>query len=234
MVIPGPKPELGHKWANMREIPRKDNMIELSEIQVRVLGCLVEKESTTPEQYPLTLNALRTACNQKTAREPVKNYTEGEVGRTVRELEGLKCVHEVWGSRAPRYEHRLDKVLSLYRKGMAILCVLMLRGPQTPGELRTNAQRLFEFEDLYDVQYELGRMASGDTPLVVALPRQPGQKEGRYAHLLSGTPDMSVVMTASPARSSTAARQDELAARVDQLESQLAEVLARLEQLENG
>jgi len=202
-------------------------MIELSDIQVRVLGCLLEKERTTPDQYPLTLNALRTACNQKTARDPVTDYSEGEVGHTVRELEGLKCVQEVWGSRVPRYEHKLDKVLGLYRKGLAILCVLMLRGPQTLGELRTNSHRLFDFEDLDDVQYELGRLAAAEPPLVVALPRQPGQKEGRYAHLLAGEPDVSA-MAAAP----RPAASGNLAARIDELEAQLVAVLERLERLE--
>lgn len=204
-------------------------MIQLSEIQARVLACLVEKERTTPEQYPLTVNSLRIACNQKTAREPVTSYTEGAVGHTLRELEALKLVREQWGARAPKYEHRLDKELGLFPKAMALLSTLMLRGPQTPGELRTHAQRLFAFDDLDDVQYELGRLAAAEPPLVLALPRQPGQKEGRYAHLLCGTPELPEpsAARATPARGG-------LEARIDELEAQLAGVLERLERLEGN
>jgi len=205
-------------------------MNELSEIQARVLGCLMEKERTTPEQYPLTLNALRNACNQKSARHPVTAYTEGEVGHTVRELESLKLVREVWGARAPKYEHRLDKELNLYRKGIAVLSTLMLRGPQTLGELRTHSQRLFAFDDLDDVHFELEKMAKADPPLVTALPRQPGQKEGRYAHLLCGAPQVAE----APGRPAPAPRTSGLEARVAQLEAQLETVIERLERLESG
>lgn len=205
-------------------------MHELSEIQARVLGCLMEKERTTPEQYPLSLNALRNACNQKSARNPVTAYTEGEVGHTVRELEALKLVREVWGARVPKYEHRADKELGLYRKGIAVLSTLMLRGPQTLGELRTHSQRLFAFDDLDDVQYELEKLAKADPPMVTALPRQPGQKEGRYAHLLCGEPRI----TEMPGRSAPAPRSSGLEARVEQLEAQLQGVLERLERLEGG
>lgn len=162
---------------------------ELTPMQVRVLGCLVEKKETTPDQYPLTLNALRSACNQKTARDPVVAYTEGEVGHTLRELESLGLVREAWGARVAKYEHLAGKALGLQSKGLALLCVLMLRGPQTIGELRTNSHRLFAFDDLDDVNYTLSRLAENDPPRVVCLPRQPGQKEARYAHLLSGPPD---------------------------------------------
>ena len=164
-------------------------MNTLTPIQIRVLGCLIEKKHTTPEQYPLTLNGLRTACNQKTARQPVTTYTEGEVGHTVRELESLGLVREAWGARVAKYEHQAGKALGLQSKGLALLCPLMLRGPQTPGELKTNAHRLFEFDDLDDVQYTLQRLAEHEPPLVVALPRQPGQKEVRFAQLLGGEPD---------------------------------------------
>jgi uncharacterized protein YceH (UPF0502 family) len=155
----------------------------LTPIQIRVLGCLIEKKQTTPEQYPLTLNGLRTACNQKTARQPVTAYTEGEVGHTVRELEASGLVREAWGARVAKYEHQAGKVLGLQSKGLALLCPLMLRGPQTPGELKTNAHRLFEFDDLDDVQYTLQRLAEHEPPLVMALPRQPGQKAERVTEL---------------------------------------------------
>jgi len=193
-------------------------MNELKPIQIRVLGCLIEKEATTPEQYPLTLNALRTACNQKTARHPVANYTEGEVGHTARELEGLGWVREAWGARVARYEHLAGKMLGLQSKGLALLCPLMLRGPQTPGELKANAQRLFAFGDIDDVMYVLQRLAEQEPPLVRALPRMPGQKEVRYAHLLGGEPDLAEIeaLAARSAESAPAANQ---AARIEALEA---------------
>ena len=137
-------------------------LTELTPMQVRVLGALMEKKETTPDQYPLTLNALRNACNQKSARNPVVAFTEGQVGHTVRELEGLGLVREAWGARVAKYEHQAGKVLGLQSKGLALVCVLMLRGPQTPGELRTNTQRLCELGDLDDVHYALQRLAEHD------------------------------------------------------------------------
>lgn len=202
-------------------------MNELSEIQVRVLGCLVEKERTTPDQYPLTENALRNACNQKSSRAPVTAYTAAEVGHTVRELEALKLVRGAWGARVPKYEHRLDKELGLYRKGMAVLATLMLRGPQTLGEIKTHSHRLFDFDDLDDVHYELERLAAHEPPLATALPRQPGQKEGRYAHLLCGEPVVPDAPASAAQRPATG-----LEARIDSLEAQLIELAARLERLE--
>ena len=165
-------------------------MNELTPIQARVLGCLMEKKETTPDQYPLSLNALRNACNQRSSRDPVMNCTEGEVGHAVRELEGMKLVSEVWGSRVPRYEHTVAKALGLHSKGIALLSTLMLRGPQTLGELRNHSNRLYAFDDLDDVQFALQKLAEHEPPLATALPRQPGQKEGRFAHLLCGEPEL--------------------------------------------
>jgi hypothetical protein len=207
----------------------------LTPIQIRVLGCLIEKKETTPEQYPLTLNALRVACNQKTARQPVSNYTEGEVGRTVRELESLGYVREAWGARTARYEHLAGKVLDLQNKGLALLCPMMLRGPQTPGELKINAGRLFQFADLDDVHYALQRLAEHAPPLVMALPRLPGQKEVRYCQLLGGEPDLAE-LEAQAARHSTAdvggaglaARVDALEAALESLQEEIAELRTRL------
>jgi hypothetical protein len=200
-------------------------MNELKPIQIRVLGCLIEKEATTPEQYPLSLNALRIACNQKTARQPVTNYTEGEVGHTVRELAGMGWVREAWGARVARYEHLAGKVLGLQSKGLALLCPMMLRGPQTPGELKTNAQRLFQFEDLDDVHYVLQRLAEQEPPLVRPLPRMPGQKETRYLHLLGGEPDLAE-LEALAAQAAESAAADGLAGGM------VGELAARLETLE--
>ena len=199
---------------------------ELTAMQVRVLGALMEKKETTPDQYPLTLNALRNACNQKTARNPVVAYTEGQVGHTVRELEGLGLVREAWGARVAKYEHEAGKALGLQSKGLALMCALMLRGPQTLGELRTNTQRLYEFNDLDDVHYMLQRLAEHEPPLAVCLPRLPGQKEARYAHLLSGAPDPADF--AAPAAVPAAPAGADLEARVTALEAEVAELREEL------
>jgi len=204
-------------------------MNDLSIIQVRVLGCLVEKKQTTPDQYPLTLNAVRNACNQKTARNPVSTYSEGEIGHTLRELESLGLVREAWGARVAKYEHKAEKGLDLQSKSMALLCPLMLRGPQTPGELKTNSHRLYDFEDLDDIHHMLHRLSEHEPPLVMALPRQPGQKEERYVHLLSGEPDM-----AEMASFATTPAPGGLAARVEVLEMELEALKARLEKIEGA
>ena len=203
-------------------------MNDLTPIQVRVLGCLLEKKETTPEQYPLTLNALRNACNQKSSRYPVVNYSEGEVGHTLRELEALDLVREEWGARVPKYQHVANKALSLYSQGIALICVLMLRGPQTLRELKTNSHRLFDFGDLDDVQFAVQHLIEREPPLVAALPRQAGQKEGRFAHLLSGEPDIP-----EPSRPVAAASSSPgLEARVAELETQLEDLQNRLKAIE--
>jgi uncharacterized protein YceH (UPF0502 family) len=205
------------------------DLTELTPMQVRVLGALMEKKETTPDQYPLTLNALRNACNQKSARNPVVAFTEGQVGHTVRELEGLGLVREAWGARAAKYEHLAGKALGLPSKGLALMCVLMLRGPQTPGELRTNTQRLWEFGDLDDVHYALQRLQEHDPPFVTCLPRVPGQKEARYAHLLSGEPDPEDYPKDAPTAHPTV--DEGLEARVATLETEVAELRRELSAL---
>lgn len=202
-------------------------MIELNPLQARVLGSLMEKKETTPEQYPLTLNALKNACNQKTARLPVTAYLEGEIGHTLRELESMGMVREAWGARVAKYEHTAGKALGLQSKGLALLCPLMLRGPQTLGELKTHSHRLFEFDDLDDVQYTLQRLVEHDPPLVVSLPRQPGQKEVRYAHLLCGEPDI----PDTPAPSGPARSTGGLEARVAALEEEVESLKEKISQL---
>jgi len=202
-------------------------MNELTLIQTRVLGCLIEKKETTPDQYPLTLNALRNACNQKTTRNPVTSYTEGEVGHTLRELESLGLVREVWGARVAKYEHQAGKILQLQSKGLALLCPLMLRGPQTLGELKTNSHRLYPFDDLEDVQYMLQRLVEHEPALVISLPRQPGQKEDRFAHLLCGEPDIPEPI----ARPGGTPVDDSLIERVESLESQLESLQIEVDRL---
>lgn len=203
-------------------------MDTLTATQARVLACLMEKKETTPDQYPLTLNALRNACNQKTARDPVVSYTEGEVGHTLRELESLQLVREQWGARVAKYEHTANKALGLHSKGIALLCTLMLRGPQTLGELKTNSHRQYAFDDLDDVQFALQQLMDHEPALVTALPRQPGQKEGRFAHLLCGEPEIQ-----EPVRSSPPVINQGLEARVAELESLVAELQKRIGEIEN-
>lgn len=204
------------------------NFGTLSAMQVRVLGCLMEKAETTPEQYPLTINSLRLACNQKTARFPVVNYSEGDVGHTVRELQSLGFVKEAWGARVAKYEHLAGKMLGLQSKGLAVMCALLLRGPQTLAEIKTSTYRLHEFGDLDDVAHMLGRLAEHEPPLAMVLPRLAGQKEVRYVHLLSGEPDLSKLEFRSSAAAATSA---DLEARVEALEHAVQELRERIEAL---
>ena len=160
----------------------------LSEVETRVLGSLVEKELTTPDYYPLSLNALLNACNQKSNRDPVMNLNENSVSQALRSLdkEGLAGRADGMDNRVTKFEHRLQEAFNFDRREIAILCELLLRGPQTPGELRSRADRMHPFDDLGQVQSTLQRLAQREPPLVKMLPRQPGTKESRYAHLLSG------------------------------------------------
>ena len=160
----------------------------LSEVETRVLGSLVEKELTTPDYYPLSLNALLNACNQKSNRDPVMNLNENAVSQALRSLdkEGLAGRADGMDNRVTKFEHRLQEAFNFDRREIAILCELLLRGPQTPGELRSRADRMHPFDDLGQVQSTLQRLAQREPPLVKMLPRQPGTKESRYTHLLSG------------------------------------------------
>jgi len=159
---------------------------ELTDIEVRVLGCLIEKEMTTPEYYPLSLNALVNACNQKSNRNPVVSYDENTA---LQALDDLKEIHFAWQSdaaRVPKYEHRFGKTFNLVAREMAILCVLMVRGPQTMGELRSRSERMYAFSDLDEVSETIRSLE--EMSLIRQMPRQPGQKESRFAHLLAGEP----------------------------------------------
>lgn len=162
--------------------------IVLSAVAARVLGSLVEKEITTPEYYPLSLNALVNACNQKNNRDPVMSLDEDEVRQGLHGLEdhGLAGARRGADSRVAKYEHHLQEVFNFTRGEIAVMAVLLLRGPQTPGELRGRGERMHRFEELSDVQSTLQRLMQREVPLVKVLARQPGTKEARYAHLLSG------------------------------------------------
>jgi len=164
--------------------------VELTTEERRVLGCLVEKERTTPQTYPLTLNSLRLACNQTTARDPVVRYEDGEVETALTSLRAaglIRIVHSPH-NRATKYRHVLGDVLEIGDGGVALLAVLMLRGPQTVGELHARTERLHRFEGLAEVQTELEALAANDPALAVRLERRPGQKDARWTHLLGGSP----------------------------------------------
>jgi uncharacterized protein YceH (UPF0502 family) len=196
-------------------------------IQARVLGSLIEKEVSTPEYYPLSLNALVNACNQKNNREPVMHLEEHEVREALQNLEDQQLAGPARGadSRVTKYEHHLQEVFNFTRAETAILCELLLRGPQTPGELRNRAERLYHFEEVADVTSVLQRLAQREPALVAPLSRQPGAREVRYSHLLSGEPVVQAPSPAEPASSSsTHDRLIQLENEVAQLRKEMAEL----------
>src|SRR5579875_1238877 len=170
-------------------------MLTLNAAEIRVLGSLIEKEITTPEYYPLSLNALVNACNQKSSRDPVMELSEADVRSALFELENRGLVRVLADARVPKYEHRLRDPLQLRRDEVAVLCLLLLRGPQTAAELRARADRLYSFDDTAAVQSTLDRLANREEPVVRAMARQPGAREVRWRHLLDGvTDDASVII----------------------------------------
>jgi uncharacterized protein len=176
----------------------------LSPTDARVLGCLIEKEITTPDYYPLSLNALQNAANQKSNRDPVMELDEESIRRALHSLSDLGLARSAaTDSRVAKFEHRLADVFNFHRHEIALICVLLLRGPQTPGELRTRTERLYAFDDLNAVHSALNLLMNRQPPLVKLLARQPGTKEARYAHLLSGdVADQAGAVSPSPAESS--------------------------------
>ena len=205
----------------------------LSDIETRVLGALVEKQVTTPEYYPLTLNALMLACNQKNNRHPVTSYSESQVAAAVETLREKNLTYVFYGStsRVPKFKHVMPEVMHLNASEMALMCVLMLRGPQTPGELRGNASRLHEFAGLDEIEQTLNALISReDDPLVVRLPRQAGQKEVRFAHLLSGEVHVeAVVEEQRPVRESLEQKVEKLSAEIENLKRQFEEFKKQFE-----
>ncbi len=206
----------------------------INEAEARVLGSLVEKQLTTPEYYPLTLNALTAACNQKSNRDPVVSYDETTITGAVDSLRDKNLVYLYYGSnsRAVKYKHMLPSVYDLDEAGVAIIAVLLLRGHQTLGEIRERTGRLHEFSGLGEVQETLDELARRDEPLVVKLERQPGQKEARYAHLLSGEVDQQAVIRESPSVASGGRndRIETLEAEVERLRSEFASLRETFEE----
>ncbi len=209
--------------------------INLTLYETRVLGSLIEKEITTPDQYPLSLNALTNACNQKSNREPVLELDEATVQQTVDELTKKHLIIERsgFGSRVPKYQHRFCNTefgpLKFTEQELGIICVLFLRGPQTPGELRARTNRLCKFSDVNEVESVLSELGKRDDgPFVVKLPREAGRRESRYAHLLSGEVEIPATVE-SVSVDASIAHQDQR--RLDQLEQQVHEMRAEIDQL---
>lgn len=206
-------------------------MLNLNAVEARVLGCLIEKESTTPEYYPLSLNALVNACNQKSSRDPVMELGEADVRTALFDLESVGMVRVLNDSRATKFEHLAYNKLNLRRPELAVIGLLLLRGPQTPAELRTRGERLFTFEDTAAVSETLERLSTREEPLVIQMARQPGSREARWMHLLGGPVESGAAASpAAIAPQSVAA--DELTARVQELESLVASLSERVRELE--
>jgi uncharacterized protein YceH (UPF0502 family) len=206
--------------------------ILLSEIEVRILGSLIEKQITTPEYYPLTLNSLTLACNQKSNRHPVTGYAEGAVGDALETLRLKNLAYVFYGStnRVPKYKHVVPEYFELNPPETALMCGLMLRGWQTPGELRGRTERLFNFTGLEQIDETLHTLAQRDTPLVRVLPRLPGQKESRWAHLLFGEIPESALAEAEQHSGRSASREG-AAERIAAMETELASVRNELSTL---
>ena len=206
--------------------------LQLSAIEVRVLGSLIEKDITTPDYYPLSLNALVNACNQKNNRDPVMTLDEDAVRQALGSLQEKRLAGPAGGadSRVTKYEHRLQEVFNFDRREIAVVCVLLLRGPQTPGELRGRTDRMYRFETLDDVQSTLQKLMDRQPPLARVLPRQPGTKESRYMHLFAGDNISALEVanqTASPAGGHTPAE----SARIAALESDVVALRQELAEL---
>ncbi|MBP9109688.1 MAG: YceH family protein [Pyrinomonadaceae bacterium] len=205
---------------------------QLNENEARILGSLVEKQLTTPEYYPLTLNALVNACNQKNNREPVMSLGESAVSTSVEHLRDRNLIYVFYGStsRVPKYKHMLPSVYELEPSETAVMAVLLLRGPQTLGELRTRTERMHEFQGLGEVQETLDGLSRREEPLVVKLPVLPGQKEARFAHTLSGEIDIEALAAAHPTRTAVAGAS---ADRIAKLEEEVTALREEVESLKS-
>jgi uncharacterized protein YceH (UPF0502 family) len=202
----------------------------LNSTEIRILGCLIEKQATSPETYPLTLNALVIACNQKTSREPVMNLSQGQVGQSLRALEGRGFTRLVMGSRADRWEHRVDKALELVPAQVILSGLLFLRGPQTVNELLTRSARMHEFEDTEQVVHQLERLIARGLALLV--PRQSGQREDRYMHALGDPADIEATLAARGNPVERGGGSGVSLERIEELEARIAALEERLSRLE--
>ena len=209
-------------------VDTQDTKPMFTAIEARVLACLMEKELTVPETYPLTLNSLTLACNQKSNREPLMKLPEGEVGHIANELVKRELVKINYGDRANRYEHKARQVLQLDKPQQALLTVMMLRAPQTLNDLKVRTQRMVDFDSAESIVEKLNTMIERDQPLVQLLPKGPGQREDRYTHLLCGEVEVSAIRSAKV----PAYEPSNTDKRLDELEAQVAELLQRVADLE--
>ena len=209
--------------------------LHLTDVEVRVLGSLIEKDITTPDYYPLSLNALVNACTQKNNRDPVMTLDENSVREALNSLQEKRLAGPAGGadSRVTKYEHRLQEVFNFDRREIALVCVLLLRGPQTPGELRSRAERMYRFETLDDVQSALQRLMERQPPLVRVLSRQPGTKESRYTHLFSGeyVPQTATAPTTPSSHLRQATNDNDDEQRIAGLEASVASLKTEIEEL---
>lgn len=212
--------------------PTRSDAPILDPIEARVLGCLVEKAATTPEVYPLTLNAVVAACNQKSNRDPLLDLEPGAVGHALRQLEGKRFVAGSMSARASRYEHRMDQALNITPRQRALLALLMLRGPQTAPELLTRSDRLADFPGLDDVRATLDRLSQREPALVVRISRSGGQREDRYMHLLCGEVNVESLAAASGAADRVGSSTQALESRIEQLEALVDGLQQRLREVE--
>jgi uncharacterized protein YceH (UPF0502 family) len=214
-------------------------MVQLSVVEARVLGALIEKEINTPEYYPLSLNAAVNACNQKSSREPVMELSESDVRTALFEMDQMGLVKTVAESRATKFEHRVRDVLNLRRDEVAVICLLLLRGPQTSAELRARTERMYSFDDNAAVMSTLERLAGREEPLTQLMQRQPGSREARWVHLLGGPVSEVAIAAGSRGESERAGRDHEelggasLALRVEALEEMVFALEQRLFALES-
>jgi uncharacterized protein len=198
---------------------------DLNPVEARILACLMEKQRTTPDQYPLTLNALVLACNQKSSRDPIMTLEPGEVGHVVNTLRDQDLIYASFSGRTERYDHKMASRYRLDRQEQAVLCTLMLRGPQTLGELRTNTGRMAEFADLGAVADAVRRLRERETPLVTQLSHLPGKREDRFGHLLCGEPTFEA-SAAEPGAGRAGVKEERIAALEAQISALQAEVAA--------
>jgi len=208
-------------------------MVMLNVVEARVVGALMEKEITTPEYYPLSLNATVNACNQKSSREPVMELGEGDVRTALFELEQMGLVRTDASARVSKFEHRMRDVLNLRRDEVAVVCLLLLRGPQTPAELRARAERMYSFDDNAAVTATLERMAAREEPLTVLMARQPGSREARWAHLLSGVVEVGASASVQERVRESGTGAPALVQRVEALEELVRSLEERLRTLED-
>jgi uncharacterized protein len=205
----------------------------LTEVEARALGALIEKEITTPDYYPLSLNALLNACNQKSNREPVMELDEDTLRQALHGLDdkGLAGAARGSDSRVAKYEHQFSEVFNLGRREVAVICVLLLRGPQTVGEIRGRTERLYSFDELTDVQSTLERLAERETPMVRALARQPGTKESRYMHLFCGDVQPALTTSSRLEPNAAAANNPAQEERIQALEESVAQLRRDLDEM---